>query len=251
MFATVDTEVEEALGQKQHLLLRGSSDFESVETYETWVQSVARQANGQRQVRIAEELAVMRPLVVERLKEHSEEDVLVTSWSTIRVKHNAYSVPSRLIGQMVRVHVYDDRLDVRHGEKSQLVVDRLHGRNGHHINYRHIIWSLVQKPWAFAQYRYREELFPSVVFRKAYDAFLAKNTDRGAEIEYLRVLHLAASTMESEVEAVLERLLAAGTLISSADVKAAVAPTRSAVPVLEEPKVDLHEYDALLGREAS
>ena len=236
----------------QHLLLRGSSDFESVETYETWVQSVARQANGQRQVRIAEELAVMRPLIVERLKEHSEEDVLVTSWSTIRVKHNAYSVPSRLIGQMVRVHVYDeDRLDVRHGEKSQLVVDRLHGRNGHHINYRHIIWSLVQKPWAFAQYRYREELFPSVVFRKAYDAFLAKNTDRGADIEYLRVLHLAASTMESEVEAVLERLLAAGTLLSSADVKAAVAPTRSAVPVLEEPKVDLHEYDALLGREAS
>ena len=110
---------------------------------------------------------------------------------------------------------------------------------------------LVQKPWAFAQYRYREELFPSVVFRKAYDAFLAKNTDRGADIEYLRVLHLAASTMESEVEAVLERLLAAGTLISSADVKAAVAPTRSAVPVLEEPKVDLHDYDALLGLEAS
>jgi hypothetical protein len=107
----------------------------------------------------------------------------------------------------------------------------------------------VQKPWAFAQYRYREELFPSVVFRKAYDAFLAKNTDRAADIEYLRVLHLAASTMESEVEAVLERLLAAGALTSSAAVKAAVAPARAAVPVIEEQSVDLHEYDVLLSRE--
>ena len=189
----------------------------------------------------------MNPLAVERLKEHTEEDVLVTGWSTIRVKHNAYSVPSRLIGEWVRVHLYDDKLDVRFAEKSQLVVDRLHGRNGHSINYRHIIWSLVQKPWAFAQYRYREELFPSLVFRKAYDALLAKNSGRGADIEYLRVLHLAASTMESEVETVLERLLSAGTLSSADQVKAAVAPTRPQVPTLETPQINLHEYDALLG----
>ena len=233
----------------QHLLLRGSNDFESVGAYETWIQGVARKANGQRQVRITEEMAVMRPIVVERLKEHSEEDVLVTSWSTIRIKRNTYSVPSRLIGHVVRVHLYDDRIDVRHGEKSQLVVERLHGRHGHHINYRHIIWSLVQKPWAFAQYRYREELFPSLVFRKAYDAFLSKHSDRGADLEYLRVLHLAASTAESEVEAVLERLLSAGTLTSAAEVKAAVAPRKVVMPVLETPSVNLHEYDGLLGGE--
>lgn len=234
----------------QHLLLRGSRDFESVEAYETWVQTVVRGANGLRLTRIAEELAVMRPLVVERLKEHTEEDVLVTSWSTIRVKNNTYSVPSRLIGESVRVHLYDDKLDVRYGGKSQLMVERLHGRNGRTINYRHIIWSLVQKPWAFAQYHYREELFPSLVFRKAYDALLAKcvNT-RAADIEYLRVLHLAASTMESEVEVVLERLLAEGALSNSAQVKAAVSPTRPEVPSLETPVVDLHEYDALLGGE--
>ena len=233
----------------QHLLMRGSRDFESVEIYEAWLQGVVERANGLRHARIAEELALMRPLAVDRLKEHTEEDVLVTGWSTIRVKHNAYSVPSRLIGEWVRVHLYDDKLDVRYGEKSQLVVERLHGRNGHRINYRHIIWSLVQKPWAFAQYRYREELFPSLVFRKAYDALLAKNSGRGADIEYLRVLHLAASTMESEVEAVLERLLAAGTLSSAAQVKAAVSPARPEVPALETPEIDLRDYDALLGAE--
>ena len=72
----------------QHLLLRGSNDFDSLETYEKWLQAVVEQANALRQKRIVEELAVMKPLVVERLKEHSEEDVLVTGWSTIRVKNN-------------------------------------------------------------------------------------------------------------------------------------------------------------------
>lgn len=134
---------------KQHLLVRGSRDFESVETYEAWLQEVVLSANRLRRTRISEEVAVMRLLAVERLKEHTEEDVLVTGWSTIRVKNNAYSVPSRLIGEWVRVHLYDDKLDVRFGDTSQLVVERLHGRNGHRINYRHIIWSLVQKPyWA-------------------------------------------------------------------------------------------------------
>ena len=52
----------------------------------------------------------------------------------------------------------------------QLVIERIVGRNGHRINYRHIIWSLVQEPGAFARYRHREELFPSLAFRRAYDA---------------------------------------------------------------------------------
>lgn len=234
---------------KQHLLIRGSRDFESVEAYEAWLQAIVTSANALRQTRVAEELQAMRPLVVERLKEFSEEDVLVTSWSTIRVKHNAYSVPSRLIGELVRVHVYDDRLEVRYGDKPQLTVGRLLGRFGHCINYRHIIWSLVRKPWAFAHYRYREELFPTLVFRKAYDALTERHTGRKADLEYLRILHLAASTMESDVEHVLESLLAAGTLECADQVKASVSPGRATVPSLEVQAVDLRPYDTLISGE--
>ena len=43
-------------------------------------------------------------------------------------------------------------------------------RTTHRIDYRHVIWWLVRKPGAFARYRYREELFPSLMFRRAYDA---------------------------------------------------------------------------------
>ena len=37
----------------------------------------------------------------------------------------------------------------------------LRGRSKHAINYRHIIDWLVRKPGAFANYVYREELFPT------------------------------------------------------------------------------------------
>ncbi|MCP3105578.1 IS21 family transposase, partial [Myxococcus sp. K15C18031901] len=230
----------------QHLLVRGSADFSSAAEYEAWVQGVALKANGLRAERLAEELAAMRPLSVESLPEYTEVDVLVTGWSTVRVKHNTYSVPSRLVGERVRVRLYDERLEVLHRGALQLTVERLHGRNGHRINYRHIIWSLVQKPGAFAQYRYRQDLFPSLVFRRTYDSLRERHEERRADMEYLRILHLAASTMESTVQATLERMLASGGVRGADAVKAQVAPETCEVPHLEAPQVDLRAYDALL-----
>jgi len=236
---------------EQHLLMRGSRDFESVEVYERWLQQALEKANDLRRKKVAEELAAMRELRVSRLPEYVEESATVTSWSTIRVRRNTYSVPSRLIGHEVRAHVFDDRLEVFYGGgEPQLVVERLRGEGGHRINYRHIIWSLVQKPHAFARYKYREELFPSLTFRRAYDA-LTVNGDRHADREYLRILHLAATTMESEVEAALARLLSERRLTGAEPVKALVAPTKPEVPVLEAPRVDLTDYDGLLSLEVA
>lgn len=235
----------------QHLLVRGDRNFEGIGAYEEWVRGVAKKANRLRDAKLREELAVMRPLSVERMAEYREEDVLVTSWSTIRVKHNAYSVPSRLMGEWVRVRTFDDRLEVSFRGEDQLTVERLTGRNGHAINYRHIIWSLVQKPGAFALYRYREDLFPSLTFRRAYDSLLAKHEQRKADIEYLRILHLAASTMEADVESALVRLLANGGVKSAEQLKQFNAPVRQEVPTLCVPEVDLRGYDALLSAEVA
>lgn len=235
---------------EQHLLMRGSRDFECVEAYEAWVHQILEKANDLRRKKVAEELLEMRELKVSRLPEYVEETVGVTSWSTIRVRRNTYSVPSRLIGHDVRVHVFDERLEVFYGNERQLVVERLRGEGGHRINYRHIIWSLVQKPYAFARYKYREELFPSLTFRRAYDA-LGASGERHADREYLRILHLAATTMESEVEAVLELLLNERRLTDADSVKALVVPRKSEVPTLEAPQVDLADYDALLSEEVA
>src|SRR5690606_22817258 len=119
------------------------------------------------------------------------------------------------------------------------------GEGGHRINYRHVIWSLVQKPGAFARYRYREDLFPSLTFRRAYDALTAQRDPWKADLEYLRLLHAAASTMESAVEQALEQALAAGRRRDAETVKRRVAPPQSTVPALAVPTVDLGSYDAL------
>jgi hypothetical protein len=90
----------------QHLLLRGDRDFASVAAYDQFLAAVLESANTGRQSRLAEELAVMRPLPPNRLAEYRELFVTVSSQSTIRVKNVSYSVPSRLIGQRVRVERY-------------------------------------------------------------------------------------------------------------------------------------------------
>jgi hypothetical protein len=231
---------------EQHLLLRGSREFPTLEAYERWGQDVCDQANRLRDERLGEELAVMTALSVQRLPEYSRVDVTVTSWSTIRVKRNTYSVPSRLIGERLRVHLYEDRLEVLHGSALQLVTDRLRGDGKHRINYRHVIGSLVRKPGAFERYRYREDLFPTLVFRRTYDALAESLSSWKSDVEYLRLLHLAARTMESEVEVALELFLAEGILPLCDDVKPLVERSESEVPELAVPVVDLAAYDELL-----
>lgn len=232
---------------KQHLLMRGSRDFDSVEAYETWLHGVVHKANALRSKRTKKDLAAMKPLSVKCVPNYTELKVRVTSWSTIRVKHNTYSVPSRLKDEHVKVELYEDRLEVYFKDVHQLSIERLVGRHRHRINYRHIIWSLVRKPGAFPRYKYREALFPSMVFRKAYDALSeAMPSERDADIDYLRILHLAASTMEADVEAALELLLAEGAVPRIDRVKALVAPAKPEHPDVTIPEVDLLGYDGLL-----
>lgn len=232
---------------KQHLLLRGSRDFSSIGAYEQWLGEVLDKANRPRTKKLTQELARMKPLRVERLPEFSETDVRVSSHSTINVKGNIYSVPSRLIGEMVRVRVYDDRLEVSYGGAHQLAVDRIIGRGSHRINYRHVIWSLVRKPGAFRLFKYRDDLFPTGVFRRAYDELCRVHDDRRASLEYLRILHLAASTLESEVEAAVALVMESGEPATMERVKPLLeAVTPSEPPAMGPYPVDLSGYDRLL-----
>jgi hypothetical protein len=127
-----------------------------------------------------------------------------------------------------------------------LTLPRLLGAHQHHIDYHHLIRSLVRKPGAFAQYRYRDDLFPTLTFRQAYDALAQAGVTR-ADREYVRVLHLAASTSESEVEAALGLLLDASTPPTFDAVRALVqGPQAIALPQLTPAVLDLSVYDRLL-----
>ncbi len=230
----------------QHLLLRGGRDFENVEAWETFIQNICLNANANRGKRLLEELAVMSPLVASPFCVFEELTVKVSQESTILVKRNRYSVPTRLIGERVQVRLWEMRLEVRHSGQLVLEGERLLGANLHRIDYRHIIDSLMRKTGAFERYRHREDLFPGLAWRSAFDVLQAGLGDRKGEVEYLRLLHLAAKTIEGEVSAALEMILEAGKLPEVALVKDLMgAEMVIAIPELKQATVNLGDYDFL------
>jgi transposase len=187
----------------QHLLLRGSRDFGTEAEYEGFLTQVLERANAGRQARLAEELERMRPLPVTRLSEYDEVYCRVSSASTIRVKKKGYSVPARLIGQELKVEVYETQLKLYAGRECVGVLPRERGDRGMVLNYRHVIDHLLRKPGAFEGYRYREELFPRRTFRQAYDRLVIQHGPRRGAGEYLRLLKLASEVNEDDLELLL------------------------------------------------
>jgi hypothetical protein len=236
---------------EQELLLRGSRDFASIEAYQGFIHEVLRRRNANRRDRLVEELAVMRPLTWLPAPVVKQMRVRVSEAGTIRFTNNSYSVPSRLVGEHVLVRATEWMLEVWYGGQCVECIPRLVGRNRHRIQYRHVIDSLLSKPGGFADYRYRDDLFPTMVFRRAWDELRRRMPHRRADLAYLRILKLAATTLESDVANVLEALLVEGGDWSDATVQARLQPTTPSVPVVTRPDVDLGEYDELLNAEGT
>ena len=228
---------------QQALLLRGSRDFASVVEYQAFVDDVIeRRLNRPRATKVAEERANLRPLPTHPLPSYTTHRAKVRSYSTLRIGSRSYSVPSRLIGHEVKVRQFANHLEVDYKGRCVETLPRLRGESTVRIDYRHVIWSLVRKPGAFARYRFREELFPTLTFRRAYDALRGWRGDR-ADVEYVRILHLAASTLESEVEEALSLVLEGGERFDYVSIKELVAPEPTEVPQVSIPAPDLTIYD--------
>lgn len=230
----------------QALRARGSRDFLDRAAYQHFLQTLVSKRNQTRGGRFAQEQAALRPLPVAPLAPCKELRVSVTRFSTIQVLGNTYSVPSRLIGVQMLIRVRAETLEGYVGTTHAFTLPRLIGKQQHRINYQHIIWSLVRKPGAFAAYRYREDLFPTTTFRLAYDRLVSQRSTR-ADHEYVRILHLAASTAEADVETALSLLLEAQRLPSFDAVRDLVGRCESAaLPPIQVPTLDLTAYDQLI-----
>lgn len=232
---------------EQALLLRGHPDFVDEVAYEAFIREVIeRKRNEPAASRLAEERPYLRPLPSAAVPNYTTFTCVVRRWSTIRVGGRTYSVPARLLGHTVEARQHSTTVEVRYRGQLMDTMPRVRGQAEHRIDYRHIIGSLVRKPGAFARYRYREELFPSLTFRQAYDALGVTHGER-ADVEYVRLLQLAATTSERQVEAILTALLHAQQPFDYAGVQALVTPPKPRVPVIQIPAPDLAQYDALLG----
>ncbi|MBS0174562.1 MAG: IS21 family transposase [Nitrospira sp.] len=236
---------------EQHLILRGSRDFASLEEYDQFVQEVLKAANAKRQKRLAEELAVMRPLAAGRLAEYREYEPVVSSQSLIRVNKHTYSVPSRLIGHTLRVEQHEAELKVYLGREFLFCLPRLRGDRGALVDFRHVITPLLRKPGAFIHYRHREALYPSTVYRAAYDRLVTDHGERPGVIEYLHLLKLATEETVEKVEAALVEPLAGSAKWRAVQVREQLAPTARKVIELAGLTPSLQAYDTLLESEVA
>ena len=152
-------------GLGEALELRGSRDFPDLAAYQAFLQEFIARKNAPRRAVLAVELAALLPLPRHRTTDFSTATVTVTRSATISVRTVLYTVPSRLIGCRLKVHIYDDRLVCYLGTTPVLTVGRRyfkrHGPRVRVVDYRHLIGGLVKKPQAFRHSVFRDELFPA------------------------------------------------------------------------------------------
>ena len=229
----------------QALLVRGQADFADIAAYDAFVQEVvAYWRNRPVADRLAEERPALRALPSAAIPSYTTYYPVVRRWSTVRVAHRTYSVPAQLIGHTVEARVHPNVVEVWYRGQVVQTMPRLRKGDEHRIDYRHVIGWLVRKPGAFARYRYREDLYPSILFRRAYDALVRMHGER-ADVEYLRILQLAATAGEGRVAVALAAVLDQIGGFDYVTVQAQVAPPVCVVPVIHIPVPDLSVYDAL------
>jgi len=232
----------------QALLLRGNRNFDDRTSYEEFLHKLFIQLNAGRNKRFMEEQAVLHRLPKRRIDSCKRLEMKVGPSSTIRANHNVYSVESRLIGENIQVRLYMERLEIWYGQKKVDTLPRQRGEGKHKINYRHIIDSLIRKPGAFENYRYRDAMFPTSRFRIAYDSLKKRYTERSAAKRYLHILNMAAKESETDVDNALRVLIDKSMDICKEQVEILMQSGESVFTAtdIDTPAIDLTCYDQLL-----
>jgi transposase len=227
----------------QRLRLRGDRNFRDIAEYEQFLKTAEAERNRLRHDRLKEELRFLIPLPAGEWYDPKQFSVTVTGWSTVAVAGAIYSVPSRFIGQRLKALV--NKGSVRIYYNTHLVVEcPRHQPGARCINYRHIIFHLLRKPGAFRNYQYREELFPQVVFRRAYDALLFWNEEKADKL-YLQLLNAAVMEGEEQVATALLLLLEMEQ-VPNCDRVRELCKCQTSVPEVHIHTPTLKLYDGLL-----
>jgi hypothetical protein len=128
----------------------------------------------------------------------TETVVPVTRTGGFLVKSVFYSAPSQLIGQRLRVHVYDDRIEAFLGTTLVVHHPRARGRDDGHrvhvVNYHHVIHALRRKPQALCNSVYRDNLFPRTEYAEAWRVLQRDLPRRDACRRMVDLLFIAAKT---------------------------------------------------------
>jgi len=156
----------------QAIKLRGANDFANLRAYREFIERIVGKLNKRCKGRLVDEQKSLLALPAHRFIDYTELAVKVTTSSTITVKRGLYTVPSRLIGETIKVHLYHDRLECYVGQTQCMTLPRVYpkhpGGRARRINYHHIIHSLAAKPQAFRFSQFRDDILPSGNYRQLW-----------------------------------------------------------------------------------
>jgi hypothetical protein len=235
----------------QALKLRGSTDFSSIKDYQTFLNKITERLNKRCKTRFEEEQLALQALPAERFMDYSELSLKVTRSSTLEIKRVLYTVPSRLVGQRVKVHVHHNRLELFVGQTLTLKLTRIYPVAGKDrarcVNYRHLIHSLSAKPQAFRFLQFREELLPNDNYRKLWEHCNQQFESTEACKWIVGVLRIAADhDCEEKLGDELFTLIHNDKPLPALKVLQERYLGGKPVPIIPERQQDLASYDHLL-----
>jgi len=232
--------------------LRGSHAFDSLADYQQWLEQVVQQHNRRNAKAVHIEREHLQPLPMTKAVDFTELCVRVSSASTIDVRRTTYTVPSRLIGECLRIHLYHDRLECYLGSHLSVRLPRVYPmgqtQRARCVDYRHVIDSLVKKPQAFRYSQLREELLPNPTYRALWQQVDNTLAPRAACQWMVGVLYLAAThTDERHLGDYLTDQLQQGHCPSLSQLQHQFgSPASPDVPVIEVKQHALSAYNHLL-----
>ena len=173
-------------------------------------------------------------------------------YSTIDVRCVLYTVPSRLIGRQLELHLYHNRIVGYLGkqvvvELPRVRVSRKGKRRARCINYRHVIEGLKRKPRAFIYCTWRDDLLPNDHYRRLWAQMEADFDIDSAAVLMVEALYIAATQNKAPAVAeYLEAELSAGTLTLVGLRRHFQLLTGTSMPTVSVKQHDLSSYDQLL-----
>ena len=236
----------------QALLLRDSIDFPSLEDYRRWLEALVGRFNRRCGEALTIEREQLQSLPARRTTDFSEAVVPVTTSSTIDVKRVLYSVPARLIGEKLRLHIFDDRIEAFVGATRAITLPRVYAvkhERARCIDYRHLIKALARKPQAFRYSQLRDDLLPNATYRAIWQHIDAHLEARAACKRIVGILALAArAECEQALGAYLREQVAVGKIptVHALEQRFEPADTHGAVDALSGEQHPLSSYDSLL-----
>ena len=163
-----------------------------------------------------------------------------------------YSVPSRLIGQKIELHLYHNRLVGYFARQQVFELKRMRAsgkgqRRGRCIDYRHLIGGLRKKPRAFLFCKWQEDLLPTAEFRQLWQQLKNQFERDQAAVLMVEALYIAATyDQEQAVAAYLAETLAKNQLTLARLQQQFIPSSVAALPPIETKQHSLDSYDQLL-----